>query len=86
MTDDEKRVRFHALRKEIEDLETKVVKPLRDQYDKMWQDHEKKLTSLVKKIKEAEKPVFEKKSELGQLARQLRGPDGISRTALPEHK
>jgi len=83
MTDDEKRVRFHEMRKQVEDMEA-ALKPERDKYDAAVQAFEKKIAPIKANIKAAEKPIFDLKQEIGQLARELRGPDGIIRTALPE--
>ena len=81
MTDDEKRVKFHELRAEVEALEASL-KPKRDERDKLSQAHDKKMLLLGEAMRKAEKPLFDKKMALAQLGRELRGPDGISRTAM----
>ena len=83
MTDQEKRQKFHDLRAEVEALEAQLA-PTRAQYEKAVKDFNTKITPIKAQLKEAEKPIFDKKQEIGQLARELRGPDGISRTSLTE--
>ncbi len=67
----EMRVRFHQLREEVAKIEAEQVKPLRDKYDKLWQDCHAKSKPLIDKIKEIEKPLFDKKNEMGTLCRAL---------------
>lgn len=84
MTDDEKRVKFHENRAVIEAKQA-AVDALRVEYDTKLQTAMKALEPLMLKIRKLESPLYELKQAQGDLARELRGPDGIVRTALPEH-
>ncbi len=83
-TKDELKVQFHAIRKEIEAEQT-AIDALRKDYDAKVEAARKRVAPLLDEIRKLEEPIYKKKMDLSAIAKQLRGPDGIVDTALPEH-
>jgi hypothetical protein len=74
-TPDAMRARFHQLKAEIKDIETKSA-PIRQEYDRVTQTMEAKCKELAAKFKAIEEPLYEKKKELGLLVKALGGKTG----------
>ena len=77
-SEQEMRVRFHQIRQEIADLEAEI-KPTRDKYDQLTAGYHKNAKPLIDKLKEADKPLFALKNEMGKIVRVLGG-----QTAMPQ--
>lgn len=72
---DAMRARFHELRAQIKDIETKSA-PLRQEHDRVAQTMEAKCKELASKFKAIESPLFDMKNEMGMIARALNGKTG----------
>ena len=72
---DAMRARFHELRAQIKDIETKSA-PLRQEHDRVAQTMEAKCKELAAKFKAIEAPLYDLKKEQGMIVKALGGKTG----------
>jgi hypothetical protein len=75
ITHDALRARFHELKAQIKDIETKSA-PLRQEHDRVAQTMDAKCRELATKFKAIEAPLYDMKCELGMIVKALGGKTG----------